>query len=444
MNSDVHPVVAGLVLVVTVLAVALWAWASGMARSFGGPATMITAPDGHHYIEIQNFLVEHDADGAYLKTHNLDTIDVDRFLGGFAFFSNGDILLRRGPDPRSFLDNFRAYKRETNRNLIVPNEPDSGLFRCNLDTFDCTRFGDQGIDFKGAFGVFINWQTDDVYISDTTRHLLRKYSSDGNEQAPPVGGFKFPNQLMLYEERLLVADTNHHVIRRLEADSSKFGEIVDSQSVVPVAAKNARQEWPSHFARVGEAWWVNNMQTDMNHGGIYIFDDRWQYARRIELPSNADPIALLPLGTEVWVSDWNNDIVRRISTAGEPLPNLESAGLEAILTAARKERARYTMLSYAGIALFVVTLLLLMVRAFALAMNKGPSQQSAKQCRDSASPRVRVVLPNLPFHKACGLRRCSCVGKQSVSTCAMHTRISTVRCTPNAAGPFRRRVAERV
>jgi hypothetical protein len=377
MNSDVHPLVAGLVLLLTAVAIALWAWASGAAASFGGPAALNTGPGGHHFIEIQHYLVEHDADGAYLRTHDLDAIDVDVFLGGFAFFSNGDILLRRGPDPRSFLDNFRAYARETNRNSIVPEDPGSGLFRCNLGASDCSRFGEQGIDFKAAFSVFIDWQTDDVYVSDTTRHLLRKYSSDGSELAPPAGGFKFPNQLMLHDGQLLVADTNHHVIRSLDRDSSKFAELVDSKSVVPAAAKDAGQRWPSHFARVGDQWWVNIMQTGMNHGGIYVFDDEWQYLRRVDLPANADPIALLAVGEEVWVSDWNNDVVRRFSIGGEALPDLESAGLEEILTVARQERLRYTILSYAGAALVAVTLLGLMVRAFALAMNKGPGAVSA-------------------------------------------------------------------
>jgi len=95
------------------------------------------------------------------------------------------------------------------------------------------------------------------------------------------------------------------------------------------------------------------------------------------LPENADPIALLAAGDEVWVSDWNNDVVRRFTTNGERLPNLESAGLEAILVESRRERLTYTFLSYAGIALFAFVLLGLFVRAYAVGMNKGASQEAA-------------------------------------------------------------------
>ncbi len=373
MNSDVHPAIAGLVLLATAMAVALRAWASGVAAGFGGPAELNTGPGGHHFVEIQNFLVEHDADGVYIKTHDLDALDVEVFLGGYAFFSNGDILLRRGPDPRSFLDNVRAYQRETNRNSIVPEEPVSGLFRCSLETSVCDRFGQQGIDFKAAYGVFIDWQSDDVYISDTTRHLLRKYSSNGVELAPAVGGFKFPNQLMLHDGQLLVADTNHHVIRALESRSATFAQHIDRRDVVPAAARRAQQIWPSHFARVGEEWWVNLMRTGMNEGGIYVFDHDWKYLRRLGLPPKADPISILDVGDEVWVSDWNNDVVRRYSTAGEPLSNLESEGLDAILTLAKQKRRTYTVTSYAGVTLVVAMLLGLMVRAAAHGRQRSDS-----------------------------------------------------------------------
>jgi len=392
MNTDVHPAVAALVLILTGVAIGVWMWGSSMAASIGGPAELNTGPDGHRYVQIQNYLVEHDGEGAYLTTHDLEAMDIELFLGGYAFFSNGDILLRRGPDPRSFLDNLRAYGRQTNRKSVVPEDSDSGLFRCELETLQCERFGEEGVDFKAAYSIFIDWQTDEVYISDTTRHLVRKYSSTGVELASPVPGFKFPNRLMLYDGQLLVADTNHHVIRSLEPTSSTFGDPVDSKDVVPTAAKTAQQTWPSHFTRVGDEWWVNNMQSGMNRGGIYVFDRDWHFVRRIALPPDADPISILAAGDAVWVSDWNNDVVRRFSTEGQALPDLESAGLETVLDASREERLKFMMLSYAGVAAVAFTLLGLLVYAFALGMNKKTAQRSAEP--DEAAPRADTA----PLH----------------------------------------------
>ena len=200
MNSEVHPIVAALVLALTASAIAIWMWASGEAASIGGPAELRTDPAGHHYVQIQNSLIEHDADGNYIKTHDLTDLGVELFLGSYAFFSNGDILLRRGPDPRSFGDNLRAWQRKTNRKPTTPESPESGLYRCNLESKSCQRFGVGGFDTKAAFGVFIDWRTDDVFVSDTTRHVLRKFSASGDQIAGPVEGFKFPNQLLVYSD----------------------------------------------------------------------------------------------------------------------------------------------------------------------------------------------------------------------------------------------------
>ena len=399
MNSEVHPVVAALVLLAAATGLALWAWASGIAASLGGPAGLQTNANGHYFIEIQNYLVEHDEEGVWVTTHDLDAIGVDVILGGYAFFSNGDVLLRRGSDPRSFLDNVRAYMRETNRNSIIPEEPESGLFRCNLNTSECQRFGRKGVDFKAAYGIFIDWETDEVYISDTTRHLLRKYSPDGKELATFDGGFRFPNELQLHDENLLVADTNNHVIRVVEPQSAGFGRVKDTRLVVPPAAKDAGQRWPSHFARIGKEWWVNNMKTAMDDGGIYVFDDEWEYLRRVELPPRADPISILLAGDEVWVSDWNNDVVRRFSMSGDALPDLESHGLEAVLNSARQERQSYTLLSYGGVALIVLVLLGLVVRAVTVSTNKGPATIQPTQDIPATSREDSVPLRLEPDDK---------------------------------------------
>ena len=385
MNAKIHPLIAALVIAAAVAAAALWAWASGQAASFGGPAELSRGPHGHSYIQVQNFLVEHDTDGNYVRTHDLGELGVELVLGGHAFFSNGDILLRRGVDPRSFLDNFRAYRRETNINSIVPESPDSGLARCNLESMACERFGQPGIDFKAAFGVFIDERTDEVYISDTTRHLLRKYSAAGIELAPPASGFKFPNELMLHDDRLLVADTNHHVIRILEPGSSDFGTRVDSRDVVPASARSAGHRWPSHFARVGDTWWVNNMQTGMNLGGLYVFDDDWQFIRRVELPAGADPISILAVAGTVWVSDWNNDVVRRFAVDGEPLSDLQSDGLDTVLSRFAEERRRYTVLSFAGVIVVGLMFVGLIVQAFARSMNAATVRRAPEADRQTAA-----------------------------------------------------------
>jgi len=369
MNSNVHPLVAALVIVLAIVAIGVWMWGSGAAANIGGPAELRADPDGHVYIQVQNKLIEHDELGAFVKTHDLSKLGVEVFLGGYAFFSNGDILLRRGPDPRSFSDNIRAFQRKTNRRSLDALTPDTGLYRCDLDTGACSLFGESAIDFKAAHGIFIDWQTDEVYISDTTRHMLRKYSADGGSLAGPVGGFKFPNQLLIFQGQLLVVDTNNHVIRIVDPRSGSFGYALGRKDVIPPEARAARQRWPSHVARVESQWWVNIMRTNMNEGGIYIFDDNWQYLRRVTLPRGADPISLIAFNDEVLVSDWNNDLVYRFSASGESLPAFDSKGLRQTLSAAQDARQRYELYKYLGVFLFCLVLGGLMVRALAVHMS---------------------------------------------------------------------------
>jgi hypothetical protein len=195
-----------------------------------------------------------------------------------------------------------------------------------------------------------------VYITDTTRHLLRKYSAGGETLAEPLGGFKFPNQLVMYDGRLYVANTNFHQISRIDAREGSFGREFDSFSVETPAAVAAGQTWPSHLARVGDQWWVNNMRNTMSEGGIYIYGDDWHYAHTVSLPAGADPISVLPFNGAVLISDWNNDRIYRVSPGGELLRDFASPGLEQVLAESRTKRLKFRIYSYAGIALFLFVL----------------------------------------------------------------------------------------
>lgn len=365
MNSKIHPLVAILVILLALAAIGIWIWGTGKAKAVGGPAELRLGPEGHLFIQIRNQLLEHDADGVFLRRHDLGELGVKVVLGGIAFFSNGDILLRRGPDPRTLQDNIRAYERKTNLHSLDPETPDSGLFRCDLDNLSCSRFGSPGIDFKAATSLFIDWETDHVYISDTTRHLLRKYSSEGVALTEPVAGFKFPNQLVIDNGLLYVANTNYHQVRIVDPATDAFGTEIAAIDVVPSAALAAEQTWPSHLARVGDHWWVNNMRTGMNEGGIYVFDQRWQYDRQVSLPANADPIALLAFRDDVLISDWNNDRIYRISTDGILREDFVSAGLDEVLEESRIERRKFNAYGYSGIGIFALIIGGLLVRGMA-------------------------------------------------------------------------------
>ncbi len=392
MDKNVHPLAATLIVLVSILTLATWLWCRGEAMVIGGPAGLEVDPRGHLYIQIQNKLLEHSPNGEFVALHDLEDLGIERVIGSTTFFSNGDVLLRRGPDTRSILDSVRSFLRQTNENSLTPDVANTGLYRCDLQRKHCQVFGNEAIDLKSTFSAFIDPVTDDVYISDTSRHLVRKYDEDGNVAADPVEGFHFPNQLLLHDGALLIADTNHHRIHIVEPMSASFGREISSANVVPSEAATAGQRWPNHFVRVRNEWWVNNMSSDTNYGGIYVFDDGWDFQRRIALPDNADPISLVNFNGEVLISDWYGDRVHRLSPEGKVLGDFRSSGLAETLVAAEATRANYDL--YAWLAAFVG---LTMVGALAL---KGTDWSQSPDTpdddlRDDIDPNEPLLLkPN--------------------------------------------------
>lgn len=365
LQMKIHPVLAGLVVALAVVAVAMKFWGEGEALKYGGPSQLLRDPHGHLYIQIQNLLLEHNADGAFIRGHDLADFGVQTMIGAMAFFSNGDALLRRGEDRRNIANRIAAYQRRENTSDLIPESPGAGLARCSLQTKQCAPFAEPPIDFKSTIGVYIDWRNDDVYISDTSRHTLHKYSRNGVALAEPKRGFKFPNQILLHDEQLIVTDTNHHQVRVVDPRSEYFAKTIRSIGVVPEQARQADLRWPSHLARIGDEWWVNNMNGSMRNGGIYVFDKDWQYLRRIPLPENADPISILPFATGALISDWDNDRVYRVAKSGTVLDDFSSSGLEAVLQESRKSRSFYRALSWMGIMLLGVVFIGLITKAIA-------------------------------------------------------------------------------
>ncbi|MDH3350516.1 MAG: hypothetical protein OEM51_03135 [Gammaproteobacteria bacterium] len=397
MNLDmkIHPAVVGLVISLSVIATGIKFWADGEALEYGGPSQLLNDSRGQVYVQIQNQLLEHGADGEFLRRHDLGQLGVDTTIGAIAFFSNGDILLRRGKDTRSFGNKIAAYQRHENKSNLVPDSSGAGLARCNLETRECREFAVPPVDFKSTIGIFVDWQDDDVFVSDTSRHTLRKYSVDGEALAEPVRGFKFPNQLLIAGGQLLVADTNHHKIHFVDPASNSFGRTLRTVDVVPPEAEHGNHRWPSHFARIGDEWWINNMNSGMRNGGIYVFDSDWLYLRRIPLPANADPISILPFAGGALISDWDNDRIYRVTASGAVLDDFESPGLEAVLAESRTARTRYRALSWMGFVLLAAVFIALITKAIlSPASEPQVDEQNPEQALDLRSDELIWFEPD--------------------------------------------------
>ena len=378
LNAKVHPAVVAVVMVLLVVAIALKMWADGKVIDLSGPAQLLRSPTGHIYIQIQDQLLEHDDAGSFTRRIDLSDVGVETVIGGMAFFPNGDLLVRRGRDTRGIFDGLRAYGRRENTTDIRSEDPDIGLARCSLATMSCESFGSPALDFKATFSAFVDARNEVVYVSDTSRHALRMFSFDGHEIATPRKGLRFPNELLVHDGMLLVADTNHHRIALLDhVDNDLTGELIEI-NVVPPEATSRGERWPSHLALVGDRWWVNNMRNDMRDGGVYVFDGEFKFEERLPLPAGADPIAILPFGQGALISDWDNDRVHYVAASGELLGDFESPGLGATLAETRDQRRSYAAFSTLGITILILLIVGLLAKAALLPADSKTARRVDK------------------------------------------------------------------
>ena len=110
-SMKIHPAIAVLVLACSIVGIGVKVWADGRVIELGGPAQLLRDPAGNVYLQIQNQLLQHDQAGIFVRRHDLGELGVDVVIGAIGFFPDGDILVRRGADPRTLSDNVAAYQR---------------------------------------------------------------------------------------------------------------------------------------------------------------------------------------------------------------------------------------------------------------------------------------------------------------------------------------------
>ncbi|NOQ35818.1 MAG: hypothetical protein GQ569_07975, partial [Methylococcaceae bacterium] len=211
------------------------------------------------------------------------------------------------------------------------------------------------LNLDDAFSVAIDWATDRVFIADTARHQVYLFSSQG-EELDSAKGFWFPNQLEVNNNKLYVADTNHHRLIALDISTDKLVKTDEEFDTRTENSRKLTEVWPSSFLLRPQQRWVINSKHDMSHGGIYIFDNDGIYSKKLHLPENADPFALLQIGQQVLITDFSLDRIYRYSLNGEYLGDFDSAILQKIQQGLTERRAHYAKLDSVFSILFAIAL----------------------------------------------------------------------------------------
>ncbi|MGD8641900.1 MAG: hypothetical protein PVG89_14795 [Gammaproteobacteria bacterium] len=396
MNQNVNPIAAVTIILIAVLLISLIFWARQAALLVGGPDQIQRDPEGNTIIHIAGTLYKVNPSFELMETVDLEALGVHHLVGDFAFFSNGDLLLRRGDYQPGFVESIVRYGRLPDTSPPVANQPDEGLHRCDLSSKECQPFGNNKVDFDSAFHIAIDWNTDTVYLSDTGRHILRKYNASGNELATKNTGYRFPNQITLAGNRLLVADTNHHAIQEAQTNTEHFGEIIATHHVADDTLGG--KTWTYAFARVGDQWWINNMNHTMSHGAVAIYDDQWALKQTVTLPANADPIDIMALEHRVLVTDLDNIAIYQLGFDGQRLDLPLPGNMTAHLAELKGSRATYQQVSYAMIGVFI--LFLIAGFAFAIAQARNADDPASQPSANKTTININDPAINwIPFNK---------------------------------------------
>jgi hypothetical protein len=391
MNQNIKPLTAINVVLAAVILISLIFWARQESLRVGGPDQVKLDHAGSIFIHISDKLYKLSPALNLLGVYDLAELGIYEMVGDFAFFASGDMLVRLGKYEPGLLESIARYQRKADTKAPVADRDNEGLFRCKLDLKECSPFGAKRLDFDSAFHLSIDTNTDTVYLSDTGRHKLRKFDAEGNELVVQNNGYKFPNQNLLHNNKLLVADTNHHAIQVADTSTENFGKIVDTHSILDPAL--GRNTWPYSFAKVGDQWWVNNMAASMSHGTVAIYNDEWEFIKTVELPENADPIDFAVLKDRVLITDLDNIRIYLSDFQGqivnEPLPG----EITLKLTQLNKDRQDYKKLGYGAVGLFIAFLM----AGFIIAIRQARTQEEPAVSQASESLSININDPNIKW-----------------------------------------------
>lgn len=344
-------------------------WFYSLAAAVPALSHMHKSPDGRLYILLGTELLEHDSLGEPVRGIDLGEIGVEDMVGDFAFFSNGDLLIRIGADERDTSEKLRQFLRLENDKPIHGQDPAGGLFRCDLERMHCRPFGKPYLNLNQSFHLTVDWETDRVLIAEPSRHRLMLYSPDGRLLAESKEGLRYPNQVIYGDGLALVANTNRHRVSLFAVGEDSLRETGGGFQTAAVGLDRRGKIWPSAVMRVGDEIWVVNSGDGMADGVAVRFDAAGERIAQLDTPASADLFSILPFGDAVLVNDLRAGRIYRFSSTGQRLPDFESTLLAEKVQEHQGERDRLRFWMYLFIALFGLAFLAGLVVGFRQSLN---------------------------------------------------------------------------
>ncbi len=375
---------AVMLIISLIAAVLIRIWAADREASIVGPIAIRTDEKGDISLISANTLYIHDADGQLLDRIPLEKFGVDQFIGDFWILRNGEILLRRGVQQKpTFFREIQMFLRIGSGKQDAVDEGKGILQRCNLTTSRCEQIGSGRDAFKKmtTFRLAIDEEKGNVFISDTLDHRLLLYDMQGNLRRKSDLSFKFPNGMLLAEDGLLyVADTNHHRVCGVSTEFASFGKIEREFSIIANEGTPGNI-WPSSILLSDNRFWVINSGNDMQNGDVMVYDREGTFIKRVNLPGDADPMALTASGNHILITDPTRMRIYRANQNGSIEDDFGSLLLNIELHELQRERARYSFCKNASLGVLIV----LLIMTFALVRKARKAEKGPETAREKTA-----------------------------------------------------------
>lgn len=315
-----------------------------------------------------------DADNQLVKALDSNELGLN-LVGDYDFFSNGDLLVYHRNQPLSLLDNIKAYLRVSSDKLINRSikKGDDGFYRCQLANKQCQRFGYQLPLIERGFRVFINQTDDTIYLADTSAFQLYKISQYGRLLASK-GEFAFPNQLTIEDNKLWLADTNHHRIVSLSAETDNFATQLSHIETLP----DEVHEFPHQFVLHENNIWVNIADNSMSNGLIQQYNRQGDPLVNAKLQHISDPLTMVMWQNKLLVADFMSAQIEQFNQQGQSLGLLSFLALDELLAQREIQKEQGVLISQSGQLAFTITLILGFIVAWKLdGKARKPTNASA-------------------------------------------------------------------
>lgn len=366
-KAIIKVLVGSIIVIGSILSFTIKFVAHDAELSVDRPSFIRVAPDNTLSLLIGNSLYFIDERGTAQNVFDLDDYGLN-IRGDYDFFSNGDLLIYSSHEQTSFSENLLTFIR-IKESRQKPASGKDGLYRCSKNLTGCQLFTDALPAFYTTFRVFIDRASDTVYIADTPRFTLYKLNSQGALLARNDSKLHFPNQILLHEDKLYIANTNYNAIKIVRSETESFGEKISSHKAI--ISDSGSYLWPSEIIRTPDSWWLGIADSNMDYANIQRFDDDWE---KQDVPLLKDPDAdarsLVLFGDQVWVTDWSNLKIYRFDLSGNRLADFTNDEIHQVFTQSNQLIKKYQTLSNNGLIAFFIIFSIGIVAAFVLEKNE--------------------------------------------------------------------------